>query len=50
MGCNCGKTNQQKYVYVYIGKDGKQTIYTSQVQAQAAVIRNGGGTWKEAPA
>jgi len=46
MGCGCNKA-QAKRVYVYVAKDGTQTIYTSQVQAQAAVIRNGGGTWRE---
>jgi len=43
MGCNCGKTTvQQKYVY--ISASGQQTTYDSEVQAQAALIREKAAT------
>jgi hypothetical protein len=49
MGCGCGKTSTPAQAFVYTSPQGKQTTYTSQVQAQAAVIRNGGGEWKAVP-
>lgn len=30
-------------VYVYVGKDGSEKQYPSEIQAKAAVIRSGGG-------
>lgn len=44
MGCNCGQksTSQQ---FVYTAPDGKTTTYTSEVQARAAQIRQGGGSY-----
>jgi hypothetical protein len=39
--CNCGSKNPaQKFLYT--GPDGNQTVYTTEVQARAAQIRNGG--------
>ena len=48
MGCNCGK-GTAAMEHVYTAPDGKQTVYTSEVQAQAAKIRNGGGTYTSRP-
>jgi hypothetical protein len=49
MGCGCGKTKRQQYNYVFTAPDGKQQTYTSEVQAQAAKIRSGGGTYQAVP-
>jgi hypothetical protein len=51
MGCNCGGQTKKESTqnFVYTGTDGRQTVYTSQVQAKAAVIRNKGGTWVAVP-
>lgn len=40
MGCNCGKTAEQKFSHIYVDESGKRTTYTSEVQARAAQIRN----------
>jgi hypothetical protein len=47
MGCNCGgaKTAPNKFVYIH-PVTGARTTYTSEVQARAAQIRNGGGTYQ----
>lgn len=43
MGCNCGGKSQ-KQTWVFTSRDGTVTQeYPSQVQAQARVIREGGG-------
>jgi hypothetical protein len=39
--CNCGGRTQPKTAYVYL-LNGTKTTYTSEVQARAAQIRNGG--------
>lgn len=46
MGCNCGgtKTAPTKFVYIHPVTKAK-TVYTSEVQARAAQIRNKGGTY-----
>jgi hypothetical protein len=43
MACNCqgSKTGQQQS-FVYTAPDGSKKTYTSEVQARAAQIRNGG--------
>jgi hypothetical protein len=43
MGCNCGAKNQTQQ-FLYVSPRGEHTVYTSEVQARAAQIRNGGGT------
>jgi hypothetical protein len=41
--CNCGKSSVKR-TWVFTSKDGSVTQeYPSQVQAQARVIRDGGG-------
>lgn len=45
MPCNCGNKNK-KQSYVYTGPDGKTKTYPTEIEARAAVIRNGGGTYK----
>lgn len=48
MPCNCGKANAaQKYIYT--SPAGQQTVYTSEVQARAAQIRNSGGSYIAVP-
>jgi hypothetical protein len=44
MACNCSKGGTAKN-YVYTSPDGKKTSYRSEVEAQAAKIRNKGGTY-----
>lgn len=44
MGCNCGGSKKE-FVYRYQSPEGKTVIYTSEVQAKAAVIKNKGGRW-----
>ena len=39
MGCNCRKGNVEKN-YIYTAPGGAKTTYTSEVQAQAAKIRD----------
>jgi len=48
VGCNCGKTkiNQQ---FVYTDKAGATKVYKTEVEARAAVIRSGGGTYRAVP-
>lgn len=43
MACNCGKKNGGTN-YLYVAPDGQQQVYTTEVQAQVAKIKNGGGT------
>lgn len=43
MGCNCGGKNKTQQ-FLYISPKGERKVYTSEVQARAAQIRNGGGT------
>lgn len=49
MGCNCGGTTTVPVNYVYTSPTGKKTTYRSEVEAQAAKIRNGGGTYTTVP-
>jgi hypothetical protein len=47
--CNCGKVKQAQYTWVFVAPDGTRKTYTSEVQAQAAKIRAGGGTYQAVP-
>lgn len=49
MACGCQKGQAAASKYVYTAPDGRKVEYTSEVQAQAAKIRNGGGTYVTAP-
>ena len=44
MGCNCNK-GASTLQYVYTSPSGDRTVYRTEVEAQAARIRNGGGTY-----
>lgn len=44
MGCRCGSGGRVS-TYVYKAPNGKTTSYRTEVEAQAAKIRNGGGTY-----
>jgi hypothetical protein len=43
MGCNCGKGTQRRSYEVKF-TNGTIKVYASEVEAKAAVARNGGGT------
>lgn len=46
MGCNCGGQKTQPNVnYVYVSPQGERKTYRSEVEARAAQIRNGGGSY-----
>lgn len=48
MGCNCGK-NKTQTNFVYVNPATKvKTVYRTEVEARAAQIRNGGGTYAPA--
>lgn len=49
MGCNCGKKNAA-FTYTYTAPSGEKKVYKSEVEAQAAKIRNGGGSYIRTPA
>jgi len=42
MPCNCGSKSKNQ-VWVFVGKDGTQKEYSTEIQARAAVVRAGGG-------
>lgn len=45
MGCNCGSARKrQTYEVVFNDKNIPIKVYASEVEAKAAVARNGGGT------
>lgn len=46
MGCNCGKTTKTAQNYVYTNPTtNAKVVYRTEVEARAAQIRNGGGTY-----
>ena len=44
MGCNCRKAGSAK-VFTYTSPTGQVVAYRTEIEAKAAVIRNGGGTY-----
>lgn len=42
MGCACGDKSS-KFTYVYTSATGTQQVYNTQIEAEAAKIRAGGG-------
>jgi hypothetical protein len=48
MGCNCGKKAEQ-FAYRYTSPAGIVTTFRTEIEAKAAVIRQGGGTWQAVP-
>lgn len=44
MGCNCNRGGVQTS-YVYKDPKGNTTTYRTEIEAQAAKIRNGGGSY-----
>ena len=44
MACGCTQKNGAKS-FVYTSPDGKTTTYRTEVEARAAQIRSGGGTY-----
>lgn len=48
MGCNCGK-KAAEFKYVYTAPDGTQKTYNKEIEAQAARVRNGGGSYATLP-
>jgi len=45
MGCACGGKGSTTKKFVYTAPSGKTTTYKTEVEAQAARIRNGGGSY-----
>jgi hypothetical protein len=45
MPCNCGKSTKVAQNFVYTSPTGAKTIYRTEVEARAAQIRAGGGTY-----
>ena len=46
MGCGCGSKNKAPSQFVYTNPmTGKAVTYNSEIEAKAAQIRNGGGTY-----
>lgn len=49
MGCNCNKgTAKQKFIYT--APDGSKKTYPTEIEARAAQIRQGGGSYQAVPA
>lgn len=48
MGCNCGNKTQAQITYVYTAPNGAVTKYKTKIEAEAAKIRNGGGSYRVA--
>lgn len=44
MGCNCNRGGASTS-YVYTDPKGKKITYRTEIEAQAAKIRNGGGSY-----
>lgn len=49
MACNCGGGQVAKFSYVFIAPTGAKTTYNTEIEARAAVIRAGGGTYSTVP-
>lgn len=41
MGCNCRKAGTSK-TFVWKAPDGREIVYRTEIEAKAAVVRNGG--------
>lgn len=46
MGCNCGSSSAAQVSYVYTSPTGQVTTYKTKIEAEAAKIRNGGGSYR----
>jgi hypothetical protein len=46
MGCNCGSKSSLAKTYVYTSPTGQVQKFKTEIEAQAAKIRNGGGTYR----
>lgn len=49
MACGCQQAKTPQFNYVFVAPNGTQKTYTSEVQARAAQIRAGGGTYQAVP-
>lgn len=47
IGCNCGAKNKARSTYVATFKDGTTRTYNSEIEAKAAVARQGGSYQKK---
>lgn len=45
MGCNCGGSKSRTQEFVYVAPNGNRVVYKTEIEARAAQIRNGGGTY-----
>lgn len=48
MACACGKS-ATKQQFNYTAPDGSTKVYKTEIEARAAQIRNGGGTYTAVP-
>jgi hypothetical protein len=46
MGCSCNKGSAGRQTYEVTFPDGSKRPYPSEVEAQSAIARKGGGTYK----
>lgn len=49
MGCNCGQQKKATTRWEFTSPSGTVRIYNSEIEAQAAKIRQNGGTIKAVP-
>lgn len=42
MGCNCGGSKNPTYKFRYTAPNGSVTVYKTEIEAQAQVVRAGG--------
>ena len=49
MPCGCQGTKQAQQQFVYTAPTGTRKTYKTEVEARAAQIRNGGGTYVAVP-
>jgi hypothetical protein len=42
MGCNCGGSKSTQDKFRYTAPNGSVTVYKTEIEAQAQVVRNGG--------
>lgn len=50
MGCGCGGSKTVESSYRYTSPDGsKVTVFRTEIEAKAAVVRNSGGTYSAVP-
>ena len=49
MPCNCGKKTTPKANFKFTGPNGQTKVYKTEIEARAATIRAGGGSYTAVP-